>query len=126
MAEPNDRGPPLPGAAPGARAARPARSLVAELLADQHLRWQQGGRVSVEDYLRRHADLHSDPEGVLDLIYHEILIREAAGDAVIRRLCLPVPPPGQPAQASARGPSRVGSQPSFCLSHGPWAGRVWP
>jgi WD40 repeat protein len=39
-------------------------------------RWRHGERVPVEDVLAREPALHADPEGVLDLIYQEILLRE--------------------------------------------------
>ncbi len=54
--------------------------LAALLRVDQRQRWQAGQRVPAEDYLRRHPELCSDPEAVLDLIYHEFLLRERAGE----------------------------------------------
>jgi len=80
MDESPGSGPPVAGQAlgPGGHAAH----LVAELLADQRLRWRQGDRVSVEEYLRCHEALQSDSEGVLDLIYHEIVMRQEAGAAL--------------------------------------------
>jgi serine/threonine protein kinase/predicted Zn-dependent protease len=50
------------------------------LRADQRSRWQRGEAVRVESYLERHPSLHSDPEGLLDLIYNEIVLREESGD----------------------------------------------
>ena len=47
---------------------------------DQHRRWARGERVFVEDYL---GDLESrieDPDDILDLIYHEVLVREEFGE----------------------------------------------
>ena len=58
-----------------------ARSTAAALVADQRRRWQQGERVLVEAYLAGHAHLREDPEGVLDLIYNEIFLREQRGEA---------------------------------------------
>src|SRR5262249_9227199 len=58
-----------------------ARHLVEQLEGDQHARWQRGERVSVEVYLERHPTLRDDPEGVVDLIYHEFLLRQQTGEA---------------------------------------------
>jgi eukaryotic-like serine/threonine-protein kinase len=56
------------------------RSTAAALLADQRQRWQQGERVLVEAYLAGHPQLRADPDGVLDLIYNEIFLREQRGE----------------------------------------------
>jgi serine/threonine protein kinase len=53
----------------------------AALLADQRRRWQQGERVLVETYLAQFPDLRNNADGVLDLIYHEIFLREQGGEA---------------------------------------------
>jgi hypothetical protein len=50
------------------------------LRADQMHRWQRGERVLVEAYLQRFPALRSDIEGQLDLIYHEVLLRERGGE----------------------------------------------
>ncbi len=50
------------------------------LLADQYLRWRPGERVGVEVYLQRWPAVRSQPEAVLDLIYHEIVLREERED----------------------------------------------
>jgi serine/threonine-protein kinase len=50
------------------------------LCIDQHERWQAGQRVLAETYLGRHPELHADPEAIVDLIYHEYLIRERLGE----------------------------------------------
>jgi tetratricopeptide (TPR) repeat protein len=47
---------------------------------DQRERWQRGDRVRIEDYVAQRPDLKADPEGVLDLIYNEIVLREERGD----------------------------------------------
>ena len=47
---------------------------------DQHDRWRQGDRPLVENYLSQIPDLSTDRELLLDVIYHEILLREAAGE----------------------------------------------
>jgi tetratricopeptide (TPR) repeat protein/tRNA A-37 threonylcarbamoyl transferase component Bud32 len=50
------------------------------LQADQRQRWRGGERTPVETYLEQHPALRSDPDGVLDLIYHEMLLRGEFGD----------------------------------------------
>ena len=50
------------------------------LLGDQSRRWRDGQLLSVEDYLRRVPSLRSDPELLLDLIYHEVVLRERDGE----------------------------------------------
>jgi tetratricopeptide (TPR) repeat protein len=47
---------------------------------DQRRRWQEGEPVRVEAYLEQEPALRSDAEGVLDLIYNEIVLREATAD----------------------------------------------
>jgi hypothetical protein len=61
---------------PGATTPTPS----ALLLDDQDRRWQQGCRVPVESYLETSPWLRSDPEGLLDLIYNEVRLREEHGD----------------------------------------------
>jgi hypothetical protein len=46
------------------------------LLVDQRQRWQRGERVLVEAYLEQQPALRADPGRVLDLVYHEVLLRE--------------------------------------------------
>lgn len=43
---------------------------------DQHHRWQSGERPTVESYLQRFPALIGDPDAVVDVIFHEFLIRE--------------------------------------------------
>jgi tetratricopeptide (TPR) repeat protein len=50
------------------------------LLTDQRQRWQAGKHILVEEYLRERPALAAQPEVILDLLYHEILLREAHGD----------------------------------------------
>ena len=59
----------------------PAGGDVSHLQGDQRRRWARGERVLVEDYLKEFADLLGDPEVLLDLIYHEVIVREEFGDA---------------------------------------------
>jgi serine/threonine protein kinase/Tfp pilus assembly protein PilF len=47
---------------------------------EQRSRWQRGERVLVEQFLKDHPALATDPEGLLELVYHEILLREQCGD----------------------------------------------
>ncbi len=54
--------------------------LLARIRADQAERWQRGERVLVEDYLGRPAVRGLDDEGVLDLIFNEILARNQRQD----------------------------------------------
>jgi hypothetical protein len=55
-------------------------ALAAVLRVDQRQRWQAGQRVPAEEYLRRHPALNADPEAVLDLIFHEYLLRDRAAE----------------------------------------------
>jgi hypothetical protein len=55
-------------------------TLIPLLQADQRERWQRGDRASVETYLEERPALQSDPDGLLDLIYHEMLLREESGE----------------------------------------------
>jgi hypothetical protein len=57
------------------------RPILALLIAHQRRCWRQGQRVSVEDYLARQPGLQADDQAVLDLIYHEIMLREEVGEA---------------------------------------------
>jgi WD40 repeat protein/tRNA A-37 threonylcarbamoyl transferase component Bud32 len=54
---------------------------VADLRAEQRARWAQGERVSVEAFLERYPALANDAEGLLELIYHEMVLREGLGEA---------------------------------------------
>jgi serine/threonine protein kinase/tetratricopeptide (TPR) repeat protein len=47
---------------------------------EQRRRWEDGERVLVETYVQRHPALHSDAEQLLDLVYHEVLLREEYGE----------------------------------------------
>src|SRR5262249_6867040 len=59
----------------------PPTSLVEALKAEQRERWQKGERVPAEAYLGRHPTLEGDGEPALELIYHEVLLREELGEA---------------------------------------------
>ncbi len=55
-------------------------SLVERFLADQKQRFERGAGVPVEDYLAQQPRLLAEPEAVLDLLYHEMVLREARGE----------------------------------------------
>src|SRR5262245_57926427 len=42
--------------------------------------WQAGERVLVETLLEQHRAVAADTEAILDLIYHEVILREQAGE----------------------------------------------
>jgi serine/threonine protein kinase len=50
------------------------------VLVDQRTRWHQGERTLVEVYLSQQPELLANTEGVLDLIAHEILLRQERGE----------------------------------------------
>jgi serine/threonine protein kinase len=52
------------------------QGLLDHLLMEQRHRWQRGERVLVETYLRQHPALGEQGESLLDLIYHEVVLRE--------------------------------------------------
>ncbi len=55
--------------------------LLDDLLDDQSDRWSNGSPRLVEGYLAESARLSGDTEQVLDLIYHEVLLRQRAGES---------------------------------------------
>jgi tRNA A-37 threonylcarbamoyl transferase component Bud32 len=59
----------------------PRHDLLARLEDDQRARWQRGERALVESYLEQHPALATDPAAAIDLIYHEVLLRQQAGEA---------------------------------------------
>jgi WD40 repeat protein/serine/threonine protein kinase len=76
----SDAPPPEPTpSADGARR-RSADGALIELLAEQRARWQRGERLPVETYLARHPELAADTEAILDLIGHEIILRQELGE----------------------------------------------
>jgi tetratricopeptide (TPR) repeat protein len=52
----------------------------ASLCLDQRERWQRGESVLVETYVERFPALRTNPDGLLDLIYNEIVLREESGE----------------------------------------------
>jgi serine/threonine protein kinase len=57
---------------------------VDELAKDQRARWELGERPAVEGYLKQYPVLQADREAAVDLIYNEVLFREARGEVVER------------------------------------------
>src|ERR1043165_1644595 len=58
----------------------PTLPVLDALLDQQSHCWQQGKPIRVETLLTRHPMLHTEPQAVLDLIYHEVLLREQRGE----------------------------------------------
>jgi tetratricopeptide (TPR) repeat protein len=54
--------------------------LPASLCLDQRSRWRRGESVLVESYVEQFPMLQSNPDGLLDLIYNEIVLREENGE----------------------------------------------
>ncbi len=50
------------------------------LLTEQSRRWEAGERALVEHYLQNHPEITSRAELILDLIYHEFLLRKRNGE----------------------------------------------
>jgi WD40 repeat protein/serine/threonine protein kinase len=59
-----------------------SQRLVDRLLDDQSLRWGRGERLLVEEYLLAHPTLAANDDRVLDLINHEVLLREARNEVI--------------------------------------------
>src|SRR5262245_51135236 len=53
---------------------------LSDVLLRQSAAWQRGDRVRLEDLLVRYPHLADDHNAVLDLIYNEVVLREAAGE----------------------------------------------
>jgi hypothetical protein len=70
----------LGGATPPGGRESTVQLLVRALLEEQSQVWRRGQRVPVEAYQARHPSLESDPEGLLDLIYHEVMLRQERGE----------------------------------------------
>src|SRR5262249_57919849 len=50
--------------------------LLEAVLGNQSLRWRRGERPPVEESFERPPSLRDDPEAVLDLLYHEVVLRQ--------------------------------------------------
>jgi serine/threonine protein kinase len=61
----------------------PTLRLVEELTNDLRARWGRGERPALETYLNQQASLRNAPEAAVDLIYEEVLLREAQGEDVL-------------------------------------------
>jgi tetratricopeptide (TPR) repeat protein/tRNA A-37 threonylcarbamoyl transferase component Bud32 len=59
----------------------PDRALLTLVLRHQSRAWGRGVRATVEDYLAQEPALREDEAAVLDLIYHEIVLREKRGES---------------------------------------------
>src|ERR1700722_13289339 len=54
--------------------------LVELLRVEQQRRWQKGEGITVESYFASHPRLLADPTSALQMVYNEVLLREAAGE----------------------------------------------
>src|SRR5439155_17269210 len=57
-----------------------APQVAAVLRVDQRERWRTGEHVLAESYLKRHPVVQADPDGAVDLVYNELLLREKKGE----------------------------------------------
>jgi serine/threonine-protein kinase len=64
-------------------AAGTGQPVLAALLSDQADDWRRGQGLRVENYLQLQPALLADHAAVLDLIYHEIVLREANGEVPV-------------------------------------------
>ena len=55
---------------------------IREIVADQKRQWLSGRRVLLESYLPQHPQIAQSDEPLLDLIYHEVRLRESMGEVV--------------------------------------------
>jgi tetratricopeptide (TPR) repeat protein len=56
-------------------------AILALMVKHQRQAWRRGERAPVETYLDQQPTLRADSQAVLDLIYHEFVLREEAGDS---------------------------------------------
>lgn len=54
--------------------------LASVLRLDQRRRWQAGERILAESYLQRYPHVSADREAVVDVIFHEFLLRQRLGE----------------------------------------------
>jgi hypothetical protein len=59
----------------------PDQPMLALLMASQRRAWRRGERIPVEDYLAQQPQVQGDAQAILDMIYHEIVLREEAGES---------------------------------------------
>src|SRR5437870_11277935 len=62
------------------RSTQPPGGMASQLQEDQRRRWHAGERVPVEAYLDQHPTLRDNVEAILELIYHEMVLREECGE----------------------------------------------
>ena len=62
------------------RATSPQETEMDRLLAEQRQLWLRGERPSAEQYVAKYPLLLAGPEELLDLVYHEYLLREELQD----------------------------------------------
>ena len=55
--------------------------LIEVLRADQSQRWRRGEAIPVEAYLAQNPTLKDNTDGVLELVYNEVLEREEQGES---------------------------------------------
>ena len=58
----------------------PKTAQLTALQMEHRERWQKGDRIRLEAFLEQHPGLRKDPEGMLDLIYQEVVLREEEGE----------------------------------------------
>jgi tetratricopeptide (TPR) repeat protein/tRNA A-37 threonylcarbamoyl transferase component Bud32 len=58
----------------------PGRTILGLVLKHQRKAWRRGEPILVETYLAQEPTLQADAQAVLDLIYHEIVLREESGE----------------------------------------------
>jgi serine/threonine protein kinase/WD40 repeat protein len=60
---------------------QPRQALLAETLrSEQRQRWEAGEHILAEIYLQQHPELLEAPEYALELIYHEVVLRQEQGE----------------------------------------------
>ncbi len=60
----------------------PIHDLLPYLCAEQSTRWANGDHVPIEDFISQFQELKEDTSSLLDLIYHEIYLREIHGEPI--------------------------------------------
>ncbi|HLJ93473.1 MAG TPA: protein kinase, partial [Gemmataceae bacterium] len=62
------------------RSTVPVRPSQSFLLLDQRRRWQAGDRMWLEIYLQKYPSLQTKADNLLELLYHEVVLREEQGE----------------------------------------------
>jgi hypothetical protein len=55
--------------------------LAETLRREQRERWQAAEQIPAETYLQQHPELQDAPQYALELIYHEVVLRQEQGEA---------------------------------------------